>query len=167
MIIKPNLYYGERRIIANPENMVMARYIGDLTNLTEGNTYTFSCKMKQVPGEGREFTNIVHVVQGHNKRYKSYGNYVVKDISNGILEFTFNYIAEANSILCYTDLSQRTINMGAEWSEIEIVEGDTKNPVYIPNENTIDLSKQAVFKAGGGIPRGVSTLLRLGVGYVS
>lgn len=54
------------------------------------------------------------------------------------------------------------------------VEKDEVTP-YIPNENTIEPSKQAVFVAGG-IPRGVSTLslklvdfdqLCMGVGYVS
>ena len=149
MIIKPNLYDGERKIIAEPKDMTMARYIGDLTKLIPGETYTFSCKMKQIPGEGREIDNVVHIAQGHNERYKSYGNYEVKDIKDGILVFTFDYISDANSILCYTDISSKTRNMGAEWSDIEIVEGASKNPVYVANKDNLDPSKQAIYLAGG------------------
>lgn len=149
MKINPNLYDGERKIIAEPKDMVMARYIGDLTKLIAGETYTFSCKMKQIPGEGREIDNVVHIVQGHNERYKSYGAYQVKSIEDGFLTFTFTYIAEANSILCYTALSSKTNNMGAEWSNIEIVKGENQNPIFIPNKDSLQPSKQAVFVAGG------------------
>lgn len=149
MLINPNLYDGERKIIAEPKDMVMARYIGDLTKLIAGETYTFSCKMKQIPGEGREIDNVVHIVQGHNEMYKSYGAYQVKSIEDGFLNFTFTYIAEANSILCYTALSSKTNNMGAEWSNIEIVEGKDRNPIFIPSKDKLEPSKQAVFVAGG------------------
>lgn len=149
MRINPNLYDGERKIIAEPKDMVMARYIGDLTKLIAGETYTFSCKMKQIPGEGREIDNVVHIVQGHNERYKSYGAYQVKSIEDGFLTFTFTYIAEANSILCYTALSSKTNNMGAEWSNIEIVKGENQNPIFIPNKDSLQPSKQAIYPAGG------------------
>lgn len=149
MVIKPNLYKGDSKIIEQPREAVGHKYLGDISGFTPGETYTFSCKMKQIPGESVQATNNVHITQGHNKAYKSYGQYYVKDISNGTLQFTFDYIEGANSILCYTAQTKDGNNMGAEWSEIEIVEGDTRNPVYVPNENTIDPSKQAVFKAGG------------------
>lgn len=149
MKINPNLYDGERKIIIKPQDMTMARYIGDLTNLIPGKTYTFSCKMKQIPGIDKRATNIIHIAQGHNQRYKSYGGYYIKDISDGILEFTFNYIAEANSILCYTNLSSETNNIGAAWWDIEIVEGASKNPLYVPNKDSLEPSKQAIFVAGG------------------
>lgn len=168
MIIKPNLYDGERKIIAEPKDMPMARYIGDLTKLIPGETYTFSCKMKQIPGEGLEIDNVIHIVQGHNERYKSYGNYEVKDIKDGFLTFTFTYIAEANSILCYTALSTKTNNMGAEWSNIEIVKGENQNPIFIPNKDSLQPSKQAVFVAGGGIQRHIPSIRPdWGLAYVS
>ncbi|WP_105300904.1 hypothetical protein [Anaerococcus marasmi] len=149
MLINPNLYEGDRKIIAEPKDMTMARYIGDLTKLIAGETYTFSCKMKQIPGEGREIDNFVHIVQGHNERYKSYGAYQVKSIEDGFLTFTFTYIAEANSILCYTALSSKTNNMGAEWSEIEIVEGENRNPIFVPSEKTLETAKRQYFIGGG------------------
>lgn len=55
---------------------------------------------------------------------------------------------------------------GIKEPDLKIEEGDKKTP-YIPSKNMLDPSKQAIFLAGGGIPRGVSTLRFLGVGYVS
>lgn len=149
MKIKPNLYKGENKILENPREDIGHKYIGDTSNLIPGKSYTFSCKIKQIPGENKHETNSVHIAQGHNQRFKSYGGYYIKDISDGILEFTFNYIAESNSILCYTGVGNLAIKMGAEWSNIEIVEGDSKNPIFIPNKDNLEPSNQAVFVAGG------------------
>ena len=149
MLINPNLYKGDRKIVVEPSKSSGARYLSDTSNLIPGETYTFSCKMKQIPGEGKQVTNTVQIAQGHNERYKSYGGYSVVKIVDGILKYTFNYISDANSILCYSAAWEDAYNMGAEWSDIEIVEGDTKNPIFVPSENTIEMAKRQYFIGEG------------------
>lgn len=149
MLIRPNLYKGDRKIVVEPSERLGAYYISDTSGLTPGETYTFSCRMKQIPGEGKQVTNEVQIAQGHSKRYKSYGGYSRAKIVDGILEYTFKYISDANAILCNVAVGADAYNMGAEWWDIEIVEGASKNPLYVPNKNNLDPSKQAVFLAGG------------------
>lgn len=149
MKINPNLYKGENKILEIPSEHTGYKCIGDTSDLIPGKSYTFSCNIKQIPGIDNQATNVVDVAQVNVQRFKSYGGYCRKDISDGILEFTFNYIAEANSIICYTGIDDLAINMGAEWSNIEIVEGENRNPIFIPSKDKIEPSKQAVFVAGG------------------
>ena len=147
--VKENLYKGDRKIVVEPSEIRAASYISDTSNLIPGETYTFSCKMKQIPGEGKQVTNEVQISQGHNKRFKSYGGYSRVKIVDGILEYTFKYISDANSIICNTAVGADGYNMGAEWSDIEIVEGDTKNPIFVPSEDTIETAKRQYFIGRG------------------
>lgn len=150
MLINPNLYIGDRKIVEKPLlERIGASYISDTSNLIPGKTYTFSCKMKQIPGEGKQVTNEVHIAQGHNEEHKSYGGYSRAKIVDGILEYTFKYISDANSILCNTAVGTDAFNMGAEWSNIEIVKGENQNPIFIPNKDSLQPSKQAIYLAGG------------------
>lgn len=149
MLINPNLYKGGIKVIEHPRDAIGHKYIGDISDFTPGKTYTFSCKIIQIPGKGKLKTNKVHIAQGNNQEYKTYGDYYIKDISSGILEFTFDYIAGVNSLLCYTAVGKDGYNMGAEWSDIEIVEGNTKNPIFVPNENNIETAKRQYFIGGG------------------
>lgn len=148
MLINPNLYKGDRKIVVKPLERIGASYISDTSNLIPGETYTFSCKMKQIPGEGKQVTNETQMAQGHSERYKSYGGYSRVKIVDGILEYTFKYISDANAILCHTAVGQDGVNMGAEWSDIEIVEGGTKNPIFVPSENNIETAKRQYFIGG-------------------
>lgn len=146
--VKENLYKGDRKIVVEPLERVGAAYISDTSGLTPGETYTFSCKMKQIPGEGKQVTNEVQMAQGHSTRYKSYGGYSRVKIVDGILEYTFKYISDANAIICNTAVGSDGFNMGAEWSNFEIVEGENRNPVFVPSESTLEKAKRQYFIGG-------------------
>ena len=147
--VKENLYKGDRKIVVEPLERVGASYISDTSGLTPGETYTFSCKIKQIPGEGKQVTNEVQMAQGHSTRYKSYGGYSRVKIVDGIVEYTFKYISDANAIICNTAVGSDGFNMGAEWSNFEIVEGENRNPVFVPSENTLETAKRQYFIGGG------------------
>lgn len=60
-------------------------------------------------------------------------------------------------------------NIGGNLKEpnLKIEEGDKKTP-YIPSKNMLEPSKQAIFVAGGGIPRNIPSIIpEGGVAYVS
>ena len=147
--VKENLYKGGRKIVVEPSKSIGARYISDTSNLIPGETYTFSCKLKQIPGEGKQVTNEVQIAQAHNKRFKSYGGYSRVKIVDGILKYTFNYISDANSILCQVAVGSDANNMGAEWTNIEIVEGESKNPIFVPSITTLPEDKQPLLPSEG------------------
>ena len=56
--------------------------------------------------------------------------------------------------------------MGVRCLGIKYELGETST-LYLPYVNSLEPSKQAIYLAGGGIPRGVSTLAREGVLYAS
>lgn len=166
MRINPNLYNGPSSLRLDPAPGSVALYIGDLTKLTPGKTYTFSCDFKQINGASKAMRPIAHIAQGHNKLFKSYGRYYLANVSSGRLVFTFDYIAEANSLMSYTEHSANSQNIGAIWSRIKIEEGGD-DTLYIPNKESLEYSKQAVFKAGGYTQKYILSNGFKGLAYVS
>lgn len=133
-------------------------------NLIDGQTYTFSCKIKQSEN-GTGHASIIVA----NKNLEDVGDYESEHIKIDIKDYkvTFTYDKSNDDlIIVYNDIFSKTAGIDAQFEDYKLEEGDKCTP-YIPNKNSLEPSKQAVFLAGGGIPRGVSTLGFKGVLYVS
>lgn len=90
--------------------------------------------------EGNDYEKLISKNNVHYRKFKY----------NGSLRLHFNSLVEGSGM---------TIK--------QIFITDQVPDIVIPNEKDIKADNQAVYPAGGGIPRGVSTLISLGVGYVS
>lgn len=133
-------------------------------NLIDGKTYTFSCKINQSEN-GTGYASILVA----SKNLEDVGDYksehTIIDIKDYKVTFTYNK-SNNDLIIVYNDILAKTSGIDAEFEDYKLEEGDKCTP-YIPHKDLIEPSKQAIFLAGGGIPRGVSTLDIQGVGYVS
>lgn len=90
--------------------------------------------------EGNDYEELISKNNIHYRKFKY----------NGLLRLHFNSLVEGSGM---------TIK--------QIFITDQVPDIVIPNEKDIKADNQAVYPAGGGISRGVSTLNLLGVGYVS
>lgn len=141
MIVNENLYDG-KNIIIKPQNKTHNFWRITIPNdLIDGEVYVFHAKVKQTDnGSGK---------CGFSIRKEGYPNtaWTSLPIDNFIYKFKYNSITQ-NSILVYSDIQERTNNVGAEFAMIKLEKGDQATP-YIPSKNSLDPSKQAIFKAGG------------------
>lgn len=130
-------------------------------NLVDGKTYTVSFVMKQSEKGCGKFNAgpLSHPPRVLMDRTE----YEIKDRSS--FKFTCDK-SKQTSIAVYTDLVNRKAGVGATLKYVKIEE-EGGELVYTPYINDLEPSKQAIFLAGGGIPRGVSTLDYQGVIYVS
>ena len=166
MIIKPNLAKdtfenGEiRKDTESGYSYFLIARLSDL-DLEDGKTYIVSFVMEQSEKGCGKFNAgpLSHPPSSIMDRTQ----YPIKDRSS--FKFTCDKSTQA-SIAVYTDLISRKAGVGATLKYVKIEEegGDL---VFTPNINNLEPSKQAIFVAGGGIPRGVSSLSILEVGYVS
>ena len=175
MVINENLAlnnFEDGQVIKDMEDGYKFFDIGNLSDLDliDGETYTVSFVLEQTEKGCGKFN--AGPLSFAPKTLLDRTNYEIKDRSS----FKFVYDQNKHSSLAvYTDLVSRSAGVGGTIKNVKIEKGDEATP-YIPSKNNIDPSKQAIFKAGGGIQRGVSTLrlklveidqLCMGVWYVS
>lgn len=125
-------------------------------NLIDGETHTFSCEIKQ----GNTGTGYASIIIANNN-LENVGNYRSENIKIDIRDFktTFTYNKSTNNlIIVYNDIFGKTANIDAEFSNYKLEKGK-ESTLYNPNIDNLDPSKQAIYLAGGGIPRGVSRKL--------
>lgn len=93
--------------------------------------------------------------------------YIYKNLeASGIISVTFIHVEGRSEKICfYPGEAGNAYNSEGVLYNIKLVEGG-QDDFYSPCKDDLEPSKQAIFLARGGIPRGVSTL-SLGVGYVS
>lgn len=157
--VKENLYEGHDIYVEPINKAYNSMGIKIPGNLVDGEQYTFYTKVKQSHnGSGK---------CGFVIRKLGYPNSVwaVLPSDNFVYKFIYNKETQ-NEILLYSDVQEKTNNVGAKFYNISIVKGDGMD-IYLPHKSKIKAENQAIFLARGGIPRGVSTLIGLGVGYAS
>lgn len=124
MRIKPNLYDGPYRITAkaDKDENSNGRYFDIKGKIKEGINYTFSAKVKIENLEGVEETKSVAMglQDGMNKKF-----------------------------LSYTGPYKDTAGRGMTWYEVELVEGDIGNKVFIPSKSSLEPSKQPLLPPEG------------------
>lgn len=143
----------------------------DSLNLVEGATYTFSANLDL--SEGSKGTVIVF-----DKSYtvKSGTSMISTKNRSG---FTFVYKGDStHRIACYAGVAGSCNGVSARYTNIKLENGDKMTP-HLPYKSNVKAENQAIYLAGGGIPRGVSRKLtylvnlvdfdqlNLGVLYVS
>ena len=160
MVINENIRKIEDKIISEQYSGSNFKpiYINEL-NLTDGETYTISLDCEQTGDKTDGFSfNLYNM--GTVRVIEKVG------VFNKRNHMTFKYEeGKTYKINLYAGIHGEYSTSGARFYNFKLEQGDKATP-YIPSKNSLDPSKQAIFKSGGGIPRGLSTL-RLGVGYVS
>ena len=149
MLINPNLLNTLEGITYNQDNKNdkwRNAKIPIPNNLIDGETYTFSCKINQSEN-GTGHASIIVA----NKKWKDVGDYESENIKIDIKDYkvTFTYDKSNDDlIIVYNDIYGKTAGIDAQFEDYKLEDGDERTP-YIPNENTIDPSNQAIFVAGG------------------
>lgn len=145
MIINENLSRQDKIILT--ERNVDARFASvfiDNLDLVDGETYTFSANLNLSKGE----TSSVMLYDSDYKVLSGTSTFSIKELSS----FTFTYNDGVTSrIACYAGIHGSTSGISAEYTNIKIEKGD-KATAYIPNKNSLEPSKQAIFPIGG-VPR--------------
>lgn len=126
----------------------------------KGKKYTISYTVKNTNRFGIYFDTLSN---GLKSKYDNFNNYpgFIQTKSGEIIEKRVTAEIDGYMIIYLA-------NNGGDLKDpdLKIEEGAIKTP-YVPSKNMLEPSKQAIFLAGGGIPRGVSTLAREGVLYAS
>ena len=150
MIIKPNLYDGPYRVTikADKDYNSNGTFFDIKGKIKEGVNYTFSAKVIIENLEGVEETKSVTLGlnDGINKEFVSFHT---TNINDGKISLKFEGKEEITRILSYTGPYGDIKGRGMTWYEVELVEGDIGNKVFIPSKNSLEPSKQAIFLAGG------------------
>lgn len=143
MVINENLYTGPRKVeIKALDNNANYQEVIIPDGLIDGERYTISADISQKNGKGV----ISYVIFDKDIRLR--GEFVHAKI-NGKTPFTFNYKSElTHKILLYSGQAGNTRGISTIYSNIKIEKGEEATP-YIPSKNSLDPSKQSVFKAGG------------------
>lgn len=126
-----------------PENKSYNYRIIKLSNnLIDGEIYTFYAKVKQSNnGSGR---------CGFVIRKQGYSNEAWTTLPADNFIYKFRYSKERQEeILLYSDVQEKTNNVGAEFYNVSIVKGDQMTP-YLPHKSKVKADNQAIFPIGGG-----------------
>lgn len=158
MVINENLLLGYGN--HNNTSRIASYTTSAVAPVEKGRQYTISYTVKKTNrfgvyldtlsnGWNGNFDNATEIVRYYNTKP---GEKITKSVTADINGYMIIYLA----------------NNGGDFKEVDfkIEEGGIKTP-YVPSKNLIEPSKQAIFVAGGGIPRGVSTLDIQGAEYVS
>lgn len=153
MLINPNLYNGDSKIIRSPlntgsatDNFNLADINLNVLNLEEGKTYTCSLRIKQSSNGSGKFS--AQALRGRNWLSRGCEKKVCK--VGEIAFYTFTYEkGNTDNMVFYTDISGETRGIGAIFYEIKLEEGNTATP-YLPHKDTLEPSKQALLTTGGG-----------------
>lgn len=160
MIINENLSTQDKVILTAKD--VDARFASvfiDNLGLVDGETYTFSGNLNLSEGE----TSSVIIFDSNYKVQSGISTFSTKERSS----FSFTYKDGVTSrIACYAGVHGSTSGISAYYTKIKIEKGDQMTP-YLPHKSNVKAENQAIFLAGGGIPRSISTLDIQGVLYVS
>ena len=150
MIIKPNLYDGPYRITnkADKDNNSNGTYFNIKGKIKEGINYTFSAKVITETLEGFEETKSVTIGlrNGINKKFVSFHRVNIED---GKISLKFEGKEEITRILSYTGPHNDTKGRGLTWYEVELIEGDIGNKVFIPSKSSLEPSKQPLLPPEG------------------
>lgn len=158
------------KIILTPKDVDFrfASIFIDNLGLIDGETYTFLANLNLSEGE----TASIILFDSDYKIQSGTATFTTEERNS----FTFTYKEGVTSRLsCYAGIHGSTNGISAEYTNIKLEKGDQMTP-YLPHKSKVKAENQAIFVAGGGIPRGVSSLslklvdfdqLNLGVGYVS
>ena len=130
-------------------------YLQDFVGLTHGESYTFSC--------------YVRLVNGHSKKIsaRAYGTDCEFDLGANYsrISHTFKYDANFKYKNIYVFIGKDGETSGNKIAikcpKLEV--GEQATP-YIPNKNSVDPSKQAIFKSGGGYSKRFIHSHRIGGG---
>lgn len=160
MLINPNLLNTKKVKIGAEDHTHNFRIIDLPIDLVEGKKYTISCSCQfSKGGEGSL------IIADFKNMSPTSNRAIFKE--DTINEFSFVYKPDrTNRILLYAGVAGYTNNIEGLYYNLKLEKGDKATP-YIPHKDFIDPSKQAIFLAGGGIPRDLSTLDMQGVEYVS
>jgi len=163
--IKPNLLKGASgsfHVKNGPsDNWGSKSFV--LPKLKDGEKYTVSFKVRNQNDIAR---NVVGVVLSNMAGDNDYVRFNISRVSDTASQTFIYKEGRSEKIFLYPGTAGAAHNCEATFYNIKLIEGESTD-LYLPNVNDLEPSKQAIFKAGGGIPRGVSTLLGLGVGYAS
>lgn len=110
-------------------------------SLVDGEIYTFYAKVNQSDnGSGR---------CGFVIRKQGYANsaWTTLPVENFVYKFKYNKERQAE-ILIYSDVQEKTHNIGAEFYNISIVKGDGMD-IYLPHKSKVKPDNQAIFPIGG------------------
>lgn len=148
--VKENLCEVNNFVIEPENRNYNQRKIKLPNNLVDGEIYTFSAKVNQSDnGSGR--CGFVIGKQGFSNSV-----WTTIPIKNFVYKFKYEKKRQAE-ILIYSDVQEKTNNIGAEFYNISIVKGDQMTP-YLPHKSKVKADNQAIFPIGGGITK--STLYR-------
>lgn len=165
MRIKPNLLKGASGSfhVKNGPNDKWGSKSFILPELQHGENYTASFKARDL----NAITNGKVSCVLTNMR-KDNDIYSFKNIeASGIISINFIHVKGRSEIICfYPGEAGNSYNSEGTIYNIKLVEGD-QDDLYSPCKDDLEPSKQAIFLAGGGIPRGVSRITPKGVLYVS
>lgn len=155
MVINENLLsgYSNPSIIEANDNPYHYIEYQIPDNLEENQVYTISLEGSQTNGSGK-FSVIIFDKETRNK-----SNVLIAQ--NGAREhLTFKYVSELTDIvLVYSDIDGQCNGVGLTVRNVKIEKGNKATP-YIPNKNSVDPSKQAIFKAGGYSKRCIHSKLK-------
>ena len=139
--VKENLCKVNNFVI-KPENVAYNYRIIKLSNnLVDGEIYTFSAKVKQTNnGSGR---------CGFVIRKQGFSNsaWTTLPIENFVYKFKYDK-EKQEEILIYSDVQEKTNNVGAEFYNVSIVKGDGMD-IYLPYKSNVKPENQAIFPIGG------------------
>ena len=147
MIIKPNLYDGPYKVTAKA-NKSIGNYFDIKGKIKEGINYTFSAKVIIENLEGVEETKRVTLGlrDDTNKKFVSFHTINIED---GKISLKFEGKEEITRILSYTGPLGNLEGRGMTWYEVELVEGDIGNKVFIPSKSSLEPSKQPLLPPEG------------------
>ena len=141
MQVKENLC-EVNKIVIEPENKAYNFKVINLPNdLVDGEIYTFSAKVKQTNnGSGR---------CGFVIKKEGLPNSIWTDLPIENFVYKFKYDKETQiMMLIYSDVQNKTQNIGAEFYNISIVKGEAPD-LYLPNINTLPKEKRGFLPPEG------------------
>ena len=130
------------KIVIEPENKTYnSRKINLPDSLIDGEYYTFSAKVNQSDnGSGRCGFAI-------SKQGFPNSAWTTLPIENFVFKFKYDTERQAD-IYIYSDVQEKTNNIGAEFYNISIVKGDGMD-IYVPNKNTLPEEKRGFLPPEG------------------
>lgn len=165
MRIKPNLLKGASgsfHVKNGPKDKWGSKSFV-LPELKDGEKYTAYFRARDLNAiTNGNVSCIISNLQEGNDLYRFINLKASKTVS---IDFIYKK-GRSEKIYFYPGKAGNAYNCEGTFYNIKLVEGDGDD-LYSPCKDDLDPCKQAIFVAGGGIPRGVSTLSCQGVGYVS
>ena len=141
MQVKENLC-EVNKIVIEPENKAYnSRKIDIPDGLIDGEYYTFSAKVNQSDNGSGKCGLIIRKV-GLPNSYRA-----ILPIENFVFRFKYDKERQAE-ILIYSDVQEKTHNIGAEFYNISIVKGEAPD-LYLPNINTLPKEKRGFLPPEG------------------